>query len=61
MPTCPVKRDEKEYKMSVCAIIIYTVRAFSCRRVIREIPVLENEYNKILRNMRGLRLTQTSG
>jgi len=23
--------------------------------------VLENEYNKILRNMRGLRLTQTSG
>jgi hypothetical protein len=53
MPTCPVKRDEKEYKMSAGAIIFYTVRVFSCRRIIREVPVLESGYNKVLRNRQG--------
>jgi len=53
MPTCPVKRDEIEYKMSAGAIIFYTVRVFSCRRIIREVLVLESGYNKVLKNRQG--------
>jgi hypothetical protein len=61
MPTCPVQRDEKEYKMNDGVIIVYTVRVVSCRKIIRGVPVLENGYNKILRDTRGLRFTQISG
>jgi hypothetical protein len=43
MPTCPVKRDEKEYKMRIGANTVYTAQAFSCRWVIREAPVFENK------------------